>query len=770
MKSLERASLSALLVGGVTIFLAAGFLWLHLATPFDGARIPSGTQVWQPGGIVVMPLREQANGLHPGDLVVAVDGRSMEEWSQMLFQFDAKRPSWQVGQTVTYTIRRNGQLIELPVTFTRYPLHLVLAREWWAWLFGLLNLLVAAFVFIKRPNEPAARVLLVGAAAVLSVTTWLGLHITDIIGGIGVWLFLATTVGVYLLSLASVLHFVLLFPRPEPLIRRHRWLIPLLYASGYVLFTVLCSIAWVQAQSTLEWLGRLDNAFRPVGGGYLLLLLVGSTRAYRRAREPVSRSQMRWITLALVLICSVSIGLGVLPELLWGEALVSWNMIALIGLAMPLAMAIAIVRHQLFDIDRLLSRALVYGSLTSCIVGIYVVIVGYLGAVFNARGNLGISLIATGVVAVLFQPLRERLQRTVNRLMYGERDEPYAVISRLGQRLEATIAPDAVLYTIVETVRESLKLPYVAIALVQEGKGEIVAESGDMVTTWHRNKVTASGDALLSPMPPPHLVTVPLTYQSESVGQLLLAPRDLDEAFSAADQRLLDDLARQAGIAVHAVRLTYDLQRSRERLVAAREEERRRLRRDLHDGLGPQLASLTLTIAAARELLRHDADAADRLLQELTVHTQAAIADIRRVVYDLRPPALDDLGLVLALREQAASYRQAGLRITIDAPDRLPPLPAAVEAAAYRIVQEALTNVVRHARARTCVVRLTLGDVLEVQIRDDGVGLGEGGRSGVGLMSMRERTAELGGSCQIESLPGRGTCIHARLPLHQEGA
>lgn len=762
MKPLERASLSALLVAGVTISLAAGFLWLHLATPFDGARLQPGTQVWQPNGVVVTPLSERADGLRRGDLVVAVDGRSMEQWSQMLLQFNVQRPSLQVGQTVTYIVQRNGQLIKLPVTFTRYPLRVVLAREWWAWLFGLLNLLIAGFVFFKRPNEPAARVLLVGAAAVLSVTTWLGLHITDIIGGIGVWLFLATTVGVYLLSLSSVLHFVLIFPRPEPLIRRHRWLIPLLYASGYVLFIVLSIIAWVQSQSALEWLGRLDTAFRPVGGVYLLLLLVGSTRAYRRAREPVSRAQMRWIMLALVLMSSVSIGLGVVPELIWGEALVSWNMLSLIGLALPLAIAIAIVRHQLFDIDRLLSRTLVYSSLTACIVGIYVVIVGYLGAVFHARGNLAISLIATGVVAVLFQPLRERLQRAVNRLMYGERDEPYAVISRLGQRLETTIAPDAVLSTIVETVRESLKLPYVALALVQENEGEIVAESGD--------KVTASGDALPSPMSPPHLVTVPLTYQRESVGHLLLAPRDLDEAFSAADQRLLGDLARQAGIAVYAVRLTYDMQRSRERLVAAREEERRRLRRDLHDGLGPQLASLTLTLAAARELLRHDAGAADRLLQELTVHTQTAIADIRRVVYDLRPPALDDLGLVLALREQAASYRQAGLRITIDAPDCLPPLPAAVEAAAYRIVQEALTNVVRHAKAQTCVVRLTLGHVLEVQIRDDGVGLAERGRSGVGLMSMRERTAELGGTCQIESLPGHGTCIHARLPLHKEGS
>ena len=263
---------------------------------------------------------------------------------------------------------------------------------------------------------------------------------------------------------------------------------------------------------------------------------------------------------------------------------------------------------------------------------------------------------------------------------------------------------------------------------------------------------------------------LPLVYQAETVGQLLVAPRAPGESFTSAERRLLEEIAVQAGVAAHAVRLTADLQRSRERLVTTREEERRRLRRDLHDGLGPQLASLTLTLAAARELLRHDVNAADRLLQELAIHTQAAIADIRRVVYALRPPALDDLGLVLAVREQVAHYRQAGLQITIDAPEQLPPLPAAVEVAAYRIIQEALTNVVRHAQAQTCAVRLMLGDALDVEICDDGVGLPPGGRAGVGLTSMRERTAELGGTCQIESVPGGGTCIRAGLPLHQEGA
>jgi signal transduction histidine kinase len=765
MKPLERSSLYVLLVAGVAISLAAGFLWLHLATPFDGVRLQPGAQVWQPNGVVVTPLREQADGLHAGDLVVAVDGRSMESWAQMIFQAKASRPQWRIDETVTYTIERNGRLIDLPVTRGRYPFGTVVAREWGTILFALVSFLVATVVFLRRHTDPAARVLFLWASSILAATTWsFGLHVGDIINGIGFWLYKATTFGAYMLFWIAGLHFALIFPQPHSLVTRHAWLIPAIYAAPFAIYPVYLAAAWPGSASVLEWLGRWILGEGALAVLYLAAAIAGSVTQYRISRGSVARQKIRWVVFAGMVSLVGGLCLWNLPGLVLGYSIIDANALGLLVLPFPLAIAIAIVRHQLFDIDRILSRTLVYGGLTSCIVGIYVLIVGYLGAVFNARGNLAISLIATGVVAVLFQPLRERLQRGVNRLMYGERDEPYAVISRMGQRLEATIAPDAVLHTIVDTVRESLKLPYVAIALTHEGEGEIAAEAGDGATGRQGDTEPRSASSSRS-----RLVCLPLTYQHEPIGQLLLAPRDPDESFSVADRRLLDDLARQAGIAIHAVRLTRDLQRSRERLITAREEERRRLRRDLHDGLGPQLASLTLTLAAAHELLRHDVDAADRLLQELAIHSQAAIADIRRLVYDLRPPALDDLGLVLAVREQAAHYSQAGLQITIDAPDHLPPLPAAVEVAAYRIVQEALTNVVRHAQARTCAVRLTLGDALELEIRDDGVGLPPDRRAGVGLTSMRERTAELGGTYQIESLPGEGTCIHARLPLHQEG-
>jgi signal transduction histidine kinase len=441
------------------------------------------------------------------------------------------------------------------------------------------------------------------------------------------------------------------------------------------------------------------------------------------------------------------------PSQFAGPALKAVQFVAVLALLfVPIVTYIAILRYRLYDIDVVINRTLVYGSLSACVVLIYVLAVIALGALFQAQGNIAVSLLATGLVAVLFQPLRSRLQRGVNRLMYGERDDPYAVISRLGKRFEAALAPETVLPTIVGIVREALKLPYAAIALPHDGNDfEIVAASGEE--------------------PPADPLVLPLSYGGESVGELLLAPRAPGETFSAADRRLLDGLAGHAGVAVHGVRVMADLRRSRERLVLAREEERRRLRRDLHDELAPTLAALGLDAATVGELIPTDPKEAAFANEKLRSAIRATVGDVRRLVYDLRPPALDELGLVEAMRQRASrlGVGDEGFLATVEAPDELPPLPAAVEVAAYRIVQEALTNVSRHARASACTVRLACADgrALTIEITDDGVGLPDTPEGGVGLSSMRERAAELGGECEIVRSWPSGTRVFARLPFRE---
>ncbi|TFV80195.1 histidine kinase [Blastococcus sp. CT_GayMR20] len=485
--------------------------------------------------------------------------------------------------------------------------------------------------------------------------------------------------------------------------------------------------------------GAEEQALFPVFSGLSLIGIVTAVAAvvvrFRRSRG-AGRQQMKWFLFAIAPVLALPVTES-LPG--WvGGGLLFWVL-----LGTPVAVAVAVLRYRLDGIDVVIDRTLVYGTLTVLVVGIYVLVVGYLGVALRREDDLLVSLVATGIVAVLFAPLRDRLQRAVSRLLYGQRAEPYAALSRLGERLESTLAPDAVLPAIVSTVREALRLPYAAIRI----EDRIPVYTGD---------------------PPARTLDLPLLYQNRPVGELVLGLRPGEEGFAPADRRLLADLARQAGVAVSTVRLTADLQRSRERLVAAREEERRRLRRDLHDGLGAQLAGLTVQTGVLRGLMTRDPEAADALVAELRAELKAAIADIRRLVHGLRPPALDELGLVGALEQLAERIgsEDGGVTVSVEVPDDLPDLPAAVEVAAYRIVSEALTNVVRHAGARAAAVRLTAGtDSLTVEVTDDGAGLPAAPTAGVGLSSMRERAAEMGGSCSVEPGPDGGTRVLARLPF-----
>jgi signal transduction histidine kinase len=574
-------------------------------------------------------------------------------------------------------------------------------------------------------------------------------------------------------------------------------------------WTRYVALFWIAWSLGMRFFPALDPAKWPAPGvgqggvglaafiwdlGYLGSGILAQVYRYLRVSTPVQRQQTKWALFGLAVLY-LGYVLAYLPEHLFPELaqpgmphLVYRTLRKVVLITtrfmLPLSVAIAVLRYRLWDIDLILNRSLVYSGLTASTMGIYVLVVGSFGALFQAgsrtaSADAAIPFLATGLVAILFQPLRLRIQRGVNRLMYGERDDPYAVVSRLSRRLEATLSPAAVLPAIVETVAQALKLPYAAIALREdearpsvgrsspdgEGPPQVSPPEGDrfqIVTAWGQ--------------PVGGLVHLPLIFQSEVIGQLILAPRAPGDAFSPADRRLLEDIAGQAGAAVHAVRLNADLQRSRERLVTAQEEERRRLRRDLHDGLGPALASQGLKLAAARQLLGRDPAAADRLLSEVMGQSEATVAEIRRLVYALRPPALDELGLVGAIRDHAfgtagSASLPAGLDVTVEElPAGLPPLPAAVEVAAYRIVLEALTNVARHARAGQARVRFSLQSweaerFFQIEVEDDGAGLPEARRSGVGLRSMRERAEELGGTISITSPPGDGTRLTARFPL-----
>ncbi|GAA3235762.1 sensor histidine kinase [Actinocorallia longicatena] len=466
------------------------------------------------------------------------------------------------------------------------------------------------------------------------------------------------------------------------------------------------------------------------------LLVIAVFVSGYRAAGGAGRAQRRWMLLALIanlLFVVLAISFPDMPAGTWDVVFVLENML------LSAAAIIAITRYRLYDVDLLLGWTLLYAVLAAAVVAIDL-------AVFVAVQSLvrdrvaGVA--AAGVVAVLYSPLRVRLQRLVNRLLTG-RGDPYEVVSALARRLEESPGPEDLLEETARGVAAAYRSPYVRVELDRADGTTLIVEEG-----------TARADA----------VVLPFGYRDAAIGRLALVPRR-GTRLSEEDQRLLADVVRQAAAAVRATALTEELQRSREGLVTGIAEERRRLRRDLHDGLGPSLAAAGLKIQAARNLAGRDAERADRTLTEVGADLTTVLGDVRRLVHDLRPPALDQFGLLGAIRQQAARFGGGALAVTVTADGDTAGLPAAVEVAVFRIVGEALSNVARHAAATRCTVVLARTETaIRAEITDDGRGVPAGALVGVGIVAMRERAAELGGSCLIEAVAGGGTRVRADLP------
>jgi signal transduction histidine kinase len=698
----------------------------------------------------------------------------------------------------------------------------------------------------------------------------------------------------------------------------------------------LVLLCWVVA--VMQFFVFMNIVYALVWSAALVLLLIAQAFYHRRAASPVQRQQSKWFILGGCV--EVLISVGILAPLLIFPALgqngsfyqlvVNGLALILLSFVFPICIAIGILRYRLYDIDIIIRRTLVYGILTVCVVGVYVLVVAGLGALMGTSGNLLIELVATGLVAVLFQPLRALLQRGVNRLLYGQRDEPYSVITQLSQRLESTLAPDAVLSTIVETVAQALKLPYVAILLKQEDIFRLAASAGELV-----------GEP----------VELPLVYQADTIGHLRLALRAPGEPFTPADRRLLEELARQAGLAAHAVQLNEDLQRSYEQLeqrVAERTrelsslleishtvastlhlkpllglildqlklvidytgssiltveedalvfldhrgpvpqeqlvrlrfslehlgpvweiivsgesilienvrdeiplaqalraamgdllattfayvcswmavplilrdqvsgmlvltssepnaftqrqatlalaianqaaiaienarlyeqaqelaalEERQKLARELHDSVSQALYGIALGVHTAQTLLDRDPRLVAEPLQYVLSLAKAGLAEMRALIFELRPESLETEGLVSALIKQAAAL-QARHEVPVETElCEEPDLPLTVKQELYRVAQEALHNTIKHAGASQVHVRLgRTAEAIILEIRDNGSGFDPASSfpGHLGLLSMQERVKYLAGVLSMESTPGQGTTICARVPAHE---
>jgi signal transduction histidine kinase len=479
---------------------------------------------------------------------------------------------------------------------------------------------------------------------------------------------------------------------------------------------------------------------------------------FRRSRG-VERQQIKvfLFTFLLIPVTMALQNISVLGEVAYAVA---------VG-GIPIAIGLAVIRYRLYGIEVVISRTLVYGALAAFITAVYVGIVVGIGHLVGSgeQPNLLLSIIATAIVAVAFQPVRERLEKLANRLVYGKRATPYEVLSQFSERVAETYAAAEALPRMARVLAEGTGAERAQVWLLT---GALLRPAA----TWPESGAPAEEPVLVRGDGLPDLkagLAVPVRHQGELLGALTVTKRQ-GESMSPIEQKLLDDLAHQAGLVLKNVGLTTELlqrleelRASRQRLVAAQDEERRRLERNLHDGAQQSLVALKVKLGLVETFADRDPARARQLLAEIKSDADEALEILRDLARGIYPPLLADKGLGAALESQA---RKATLYVQVSA-DGIDRYPQDVEAAVYFCCLEALQNVQKYAGATRATVRLSAqnGD-LTFEVEDDGAGFDPGGpKKGSGLTNMADRLDALGGGIDIDSEPGRGTVLRGRVPV-----
>jgi signal transduction histidine kinase len=724
--------------------------------PSDGTSlarslVTPATERW--GETVTVASTYGDTPLLPGDEVIAVDGRSVGDWAR-----SGVVGSREVGEVVVYEVRRAGRgldrNLEVEVSLGRYPLADAARSESLVVLLSVVLLAVGSAVFWVRPRAATARAFLVATALLPAAVTsapW-GTGVIDLAGSRGTT---PQLVGEVLagLGLAALLVSVTTLVDAAGGRGRGRWwwvvpaccLVPL---AGYAVWLAL-ALGGAGSATTRQQV--LATVAVPALWASVPAVLAAAALAHARAVRREDVLATRLVLLGVGAGAGGWLLLGQAPVWLTRDQLLPRDLLAVLSVAVALACCAAAAAHyRLGEIEPTVRRGLVQALVLVVVAAAFVALVRAVDAAVDI--SVG-SMLAGGLAALLLLPVAVAVQRAVRRLVYGDREFPHRVVSEL-RRLDPVTAPEDALREMLALLARRLHLSFAAVDVFG----------------------TPTSDALAASIGTPYATpaTVDLVVGGTTLGRLQVEVDAGHDPFGAGDRRLLEDVGTQVGALVQAVVANRELQRSRQRLVAAREEERRRLRRDLHDGLGPSLATLAMRLEAAADLVHEDPDEAAALVGRLSDQAREEIAEVRRLVEGLRPPALDQLGLVTALRQRAAEHSggRGPVRVpwTVEAPDDLEPLPAAVEVAAYRIVVEAVNNVQRHSSADRCTVRLGReGGTLHVTVEDTGAGLAPDRGAGVGLSSMRERAEELGGTFDVETTAGAGTTVRVRLPLDDDG-
>jgi signal transduction histidine kinase len=635
---------------------------------------------------------------------------------------------------------------------------------------------VGAFIASRRRENPIGWLFLAIAAIAAASGLGRGLGIRLMASGHpgaaawGVWI--ENWISNLIFPDGLLLFLLLLFPNgtlPGP---RWRWLL----VAGLI-FTPVFSVLSAIDPSRITVAPRFAKVANPVGvpalghtmsgpiGGFLylaglVLLLVGAFALFRRTRRSSGEESQQLRAFAYTTGGTVAslFALSMVYLGLHQSADLPFNILIGLGfgVATPVACGVAILRHGLYEIDVVVNRTVVFGVLIGFLTAVYVGIVVGIGAAVGSRGNDGLSILATAIIVVAFQPIRDRARRFANRLVYGKRATPYEVLSEFADRMAATYSLEDVLPRTARILAEATGAVRADVWL-QEGRALRVGASwpgGDGVAPTATLAIDGNVEVRGATR------SVPVRHQGELLGALSIE-KAAGDPLTPAEDKLLSDVASQAGLVLRNVRLIEDLRASRLRLVAAQDQERRRLERNIHDGAQQQLVAVAVKQRLAEQLVARDPDKAAAMLQQLQADTTQALEDLRDLARGIYPPLLADQGLVAALEAQA---HKTLIPVQVEA-EGIARYSQDVEAAVYFCTLEALQNVAKYAQASRAVVRLAASNgSLTFSVADDGRGFDPRTTPrGTGLQGMADRLAALGGEMEVRSAPGQGVTVIGRI-------
>jgi two-component system, NarL family, sensor kinase len=735
----------------VAVVIMASLGWVILArgtSPADGTVTFPSAPYWSERGVVINDVVSGVSGLRVGDCVVAVDGRPLNDLVR-----NGPDRIYSVGDVIRYDVRRSdgpldrdcsGPLASIDVTLNPYQFGPVLREHASVLLLACFMLALGAFLVAVRPRSGAPRALLAaGCLYLFGRTVWpFGIQIVDLASGPRLWPFVigdtanALFWGALLLMAASL-------PRQS--------LPPRRLAIGCLLVPLALHLLDIvvapREPSELGELARLITVSSEAGYVIPILMVLALVFGYRSVGQPEKRAAVRWVLIPFTLGTFAYYGLGQLPAAITGRPLIPWIWFRGLFILVLAAMTVSVVRNHMFEVQIVIRRwGLRIVALLAGVAG--VLALWRLLIMPQTRPSDWLTAAAGILIAALCVTIAV-LNRVLQRRLFGARADSNVMIAALSPQRTPVVTDESGLIAALDALREALRLAFVQLDVTMPGMTPLSLSRG----------ASRAPDRV-----------IPLYAGKVHVGQLSLAVRPGLEPLGRADERLLEALGHILASSAYNLGLQQALRRALAEAVTAREEERRRIRREIHDGIGPLLAAALLRTETAMDLPPGCLSQAESL-QKLHHLQESALTDLRSLVEGLRPPALDHGGLLPALQQHAelsaGTTTLSSPAVGFETSGDLSILPAAVEVAAYRIAQEAISNATKHARAHHVTVRLSrMDDGLSVEVDDDGIGVAaDTNCSGVGLVSMTERATELGGWCTNEHSPTGGTRIKAWLPI-----